>query len=167
MKNFMKLSSFLLALLAIAWLASSCGKEEKPQDAHSNCLVPLETGSKDASYLLITSMGHDGKNCPGCVLVNGRLRHVDCQGAGSECLKSPCVSLQQVGADLVATTVDTFGLTSEDFFNMPARSLNYVDEDNNRVFLNIPAQLVYRDTATLQFSFTGLSITSGPLYEND
>ena len=163
----MKLSSFLLALLAIAWLASSCSKEEKPQDAHSNCLVPLETGSKDASYLLITSMGHDGKNCPGCVLVNGRLRHVDCQGAGSECLKSACVSLQQVGADLVATTVDTFGLTSEDFFNMPARSLNYVDEDENHVFLNIPAQLVYRDNTTLQFTFTGLSITSGPLYEND
>ena len=167
MKNFMKLSSFLLALLAIAWLASSCGKEEKPQDAHSNCLVPLETGSKDASYLLITSMGHDGKNCPGCVLVNGLLRHVDCQGAGRECLKSACISLQEVGADLVATTVDTFGLTSEDFFNMPARSLNYVDEDNNRVYLNIPPQMVWRDSATRQFSFTGLSITSGPLYEND
>ena len=167
MKKFIKLSGFLLALLAMAWLASSCSKEEKPQDAHSNCLVPLETGSKDASYLLITSMGHDGKNCPGCVLVNGRLRHVDCQGAESECLKSACVSLQQVGTDLVATTVDTFGLTSEDFFNMPARSLNYTDGDNNRVFLNIPAQLVYRDNTTLQFTFTGLSVTEGPEYENE
>ncbi len=167
MKNFMKLSGFLLALLAMAWLASSCGKEEKPQDAHSNCLVPLETGSKDASYLLITSMGHDGKNCPGCVLVNGQLRHVDCQGAGRECLKSACISLQEVGTDLVATTVDTFGLTSEDFFNMPARSLNYVDEDENRVFLNIPAQLVYRDNTTLQFTFTGLSITEEQLYTNE
>ena len=155
-----------MALLAIAWLASSCGKEEKPQDAHSNCLVPLETGSKDASYLLITSMGHDGKNCPGCVLVNGRLRHVDCQGAGSECLNSTCVSLQQVGADLVATTVDTFGLTSEDFFNMPARSLHY-SEDAEFAFLNIPAQLVWRDTATLQFTFTGITFSEGPVYSNE
>ena len=162
----MKLSGFLLALLAMAWLASSCSKEEKPQDAHSNCLVPLETGSKDASYLLITSMGHDGKNCPGCVLVNGRLRHVDCQGAGSECLKSTCVSLQQVGADLVATTVDTFGLTSEDFFNMPARSLHY-SEDAEFAFLNIPAQLVWRDTATLQFTFTGITFSEGPVYSNE
>ena len=166
MKKFMKLSGFLLALLAMAWLASSCSKEEKPQDAHSNCLVPLETGSKDASYLLITSMGHDGKNCPGCVLVNGRLRHVDCQGAGSECLKSTCVSLQQVGADLVATTVDTFGLTSEDFFNMPARSLHY-SEDAEFAFLNIPAQLVWRDTATLQFTFTGITFSEGPVYSNE
>ncbi len=119
------------------------------------------------TYLLSVHVGHRGSNCPGCIMYFGKLVHIDCQGNGNYCATAAAVKLQQVGADLVATTVDTFGLTSEDFFNMPARSLNYVDEDNNRVFLNIPAQLVYRDTATLQFSFTGLSITSGPLYEND
>ena len=85
-------------------------------------------------------------------------------GDGHICLTSAAVSLNQVGADLTATTTDTFGLTSEDFFNMPDRSLNYTDENNNRIFLNIPAQLVCRDTATKQFTFTGLSFTDRPLY---
>ena len=34
-------------------------------------------------------------------------------------------------------------------------------------YLNIPAQLVYRDSATLQFTFTGLSFTGRPLYGNN
>ncbi len=57
-------------------------------------------------------------------------------GDGHICLTSAAVSLNQVGADLTATTTDTFGLTSEDFFNMPDRSLNYTDENNNRIFLS-------------------------------
>ena len=83
------------------------------------------------------------------------------------CLTSAAVSLNQVGADLTATTTDTFGLTSEDFFNMPDRSLNYTDENNNRIFLNIPAQLVCRDTATKQFTFTGLFFSNTAAYTND
>ena len=66
------------------------------------------------------------------------------------------------------TYLDTFGLTSEDFFLMPARSLYYYTEDNNNhVYLNIPEQMVYRDTATLQFTFTGLFLTNVPEYSND
>ena len=37
---------------------------------------------------------------------------------------------------------------------MPDRSLNYTDEKGNRIFLNIPGQMVYRDTTTMQFTFT-------------
>jgi hypothetical protein len=68
---------------------------------------------------------------------------------------------------MTATTTDTFDLTSEDFFLMPDRSLNYTDEKGRRIFLNIPEQLVYRDTATLQFTFTGLFFSDGPAYTND
>jgi hypothetical protein len=50
---------------------------------------------------------------------------------------------------------------------MPDRSLNYTDENNNRVFLNVPAQLVFRDSVTRQFTFTGLFITSTPAYSNN
>ena len=62
---------------------------------------------------------------------------------------------------------DTFGLTSADFFLMPDRSLSYTDENNNRIFLNIPEQLVYRDTTTLQFTFTGLFFSTTAAYNND
>ena len=51
---------------------------------------------------------------------------------------------------------------------MPDRSLYfYTDESNNNVYLNIPEQMVYRDTATLQFTFTGLFLTNVPEYSND
>ena len=75
--------------------------------------------------------------------------------------------LDTVGTDVIATTMDTFGLTTEDFFLMPDRSLNYTDEDNNRIFLNIPGQLLFRDTATQQFTFTGLFFSDEPAYSND
>ncbi|MBR4911877.1 MAG: hypothetical protein IKZ54_03440, partial [Bacteroidales bacterium] len=71
------------------------------------------------------------------------------------------------GAAVTATTTDTFGLTSEDIFLMPARSLNYTDANNNRIFLNIPAQLLYRDTTTQQFTFTGLFFSDRAAYSND
>ena len=89
-------------------------------------------------------------------------------GPGSYCPKSVAVALNQVGSTITATTTDTFDLTFEDFFAMPARSLYYYTEDNNNVvYLNIPEQMVYRDTATLQFTFTGLFLTNVPEYNND
>ena len=75
--------------------------------------------------------------------------------------------LDTVGTDVIATTTDTFGLTTEDFFLMPDRSLNYTDENNNRIFLNIPEQLLFRDSTTQQFTFTGLFFSDGPVYSND
>ena len=56
-----------------------------------------------------------------------------------------------------ATTLDSTALTDEDFFNMPDRSL-FVEYNNKtgELWLNIPAQLVYRDSTTQQFTFTEL-----------
>ena len=75
------------------------------------------------------------------------------------------VTISLTSDGYVAMTTDTFGLTSEDFFNMPARSLS-TGESGNNAYLNIPAQLVERDTATLQFTFTGLFYTNKPEYNN-
>lgn len=66
--------------------------------------------------------------------------------------------------NLIATTLDTFGLTSLDFLNMPARSFALEIDKDVYSYLNIPAQLVYRDSTTQQFTFTGLSFTDRPLY---
>jgi hypothetical protein len=78
------------------------------------------------------------------------------------------LTIQSYGdTDVTATTTDTFGLTSEDFFLMPDRSLNYTDENNNRIYLNIPEQLVFRDTVTQQFTFTGLFFSDAAAYSNN
>lgn len=99
-------------------------------------------------------------------MVNGQTVHVNCMGQGNYCATIAAVQLQQVGTAITATTTDTFGLTSLDFFLMPDRSLGFKDDKGNQVFLNIPEQMVYRDTATLQFTFTGLFYSNTAAFDN-
>ena len=87
-------------------------------------------------------------------------------GGGNLCTLSTTVNLQQVGSTISITTTDTFNLTSENFFLMPNRSLDYMDQSGLHTYLNIPTQLAYRDTTTLQFTFTGLYFSSKPAYSN-
>ena len=157
----------LLALLSLA----SCQKNgsDNPQPLSPNRVIPIHTtDAKTAGqYWLSSEIGHDGKDCPGCVMYYGKIIHRDCMHHGNYCRFVARVTLDTVGTDISATTLDTFDLTSEDFFLMPDRSLSYTDENNNRIFLNIQEQLVFRDTATQQFTFTGLFFTTVPEYTND
>jgi len=163
---------FLYLIVATAMLM--CPSCEKTTDTQGegylldNKVIPLPTETKGSGYLLTVRIGHSINDCGGsCITINGKPFHFNCMGYGHVCLSSAAVSLNQVGADLTATTTDTFGLTSEDFFNMPDRSLSYMDENNNEIFLNIPAQLVLRDPATQQFTFTGLFFSDAAEYTND
>lgn len=152
-------------VLSLFFTVHSCRK-----DIHAirneRRLVPLGSGSKTANqYLMICAMGHNGTNCPGCMTINGKRVHIDCQGEGTACLKSSRVSLQyNMDSSLTVSTLDTFGLTDLDFLNMPAMSLSLEVGEGVYSYLNIPAQLVYRDTATQQFTFTGLSFSERALY---
>ena len=158
---------FATALL----LCQSCEKTPGSKDGDldlANRVIPMSTESKDVTYLMIMKVGHSSTECGGsCITINGKNYHANCMGYGHVCLQSAAVSLNQVGTDVIATTTDTFGLTSGDFFFMPDRSLSYTDENNNRIFLNIPEQLLFRDTATQQFTFTGLFFSDAPAYSND
>jgi len=142
----------------------SCRDEEHPSMS-GNRLIPFETEEKTSDqYVLFCSLGHDKSKCPGCIIFNGQPIHVDCQGAGNVCNKAALVSLTNIGNSLYATTLDTIGFTNLDYLNMPSRSFSLETEPGVYTYLNIPAQLVYRDTATLQFTFAGLSFTNRPLY---
>lgn len=164
-----KTTSVILICCAILLGSFSCRHEAVSVIDKGNRAILVPSGEKTANELLcIVSAGHEANGCPGCILFHGKYVHVDCQGNGTACRVTAAVTLNQVGTDITATTTDTFGLTSEDFFLMPDRSLYYETADNNdRIYLNIPGQLVYRDTTTLQFTFTGLSFTVGPVYSNN
>ena len=159
-----------LTLLAAA-LFVACEKDDAYMaslEPERNRVITIPSDGKTASStLLVMALGHDAKDCNGCVMFGGKLIHENCMGEGNACATSAAVQLQQIGTDVTATTTDTFDLTSEDFFLMPDRSLNYTDENNNRIFLNIPEQLLFRDTATQQFTFTGLFFSDAPAYDNN
>ncbi len=159
-----------IALLAVLILGA-CEKEDNSKTRYEpsrNRVITLPANEKTGSATLLqTQIGHDGKTCSGCVFDGGDLIHVDCMGDGNYCAISVAVQLQQAGYTINAVTTDTFDLTSEDFFLMPDRSLDYTDDKNNHYYLNIPGQMVYRDSTTLQFTFTGLFFSNSPAYEND
>lgn len=159
-----------LTLLA-AMLLGACEKEENQtatQGQTLNQMMALSDNTKtgNSTFLFAMSIGHSSKDCQGCVMVNGQTVHVNCMGQGNYCATIAAVQLQQVGTAITATTTDTFGLTSLDFFLMPDRSLGFKDDKGNQVFLNIPEQMVYRDTATLQFTFTGLFYSNTAAFDN-
>ena len=160
-----------ILMVVCACMSSSCTKsKEKDGYDYSNRVITDYSGSKESgSYLFRINVGHNRSVCGGkCIQINGILTHADCMGFGYTCPLVSSVTMQQTGTAIIATTTDTFGLTSENFFAMPARSLYFYTEDNNNiVYLNIPEQMVYRDTATLQFTFTGLFLTNVPEYNND
>ena len=157
--------------LSILLLLCACEKDKNVGESHLllNRVEVIPSDGKTASTaILLCQIGHDGKNCPGCVLYHGKMRHFDCMGDGHYCASSAAVLLQQDGAFFTATTIDTFGLTDQDIFNMPSRSLFVeYDEKNNEVWLNNPAQLVYRDSVTLQFTLNGLYYSASAAYDND
>ena len=157
-----------LTVFATILLLCACEKENKNaemcQSSPNRVVVIPSDGKTTPTTMLVTQIGHDGKNCPGCVLYGGKMIHLDCMGDGHYCMLATSVHIQQIGPAVTATTTDTFDLTSEDFFLMPDRSLDYEDEKGNHIFLNIPGQMVYRDTATQQFTFTGLSFSETALY---
>lgn len=162
--------AFALSLLA-AILLGACEKEGHKtvvSEPSANSIVQLPNdGKKESStFLLSMEVGHSGSNCNGCVMYSGQAVHFDCMGYGNLCTVSSTVHLQQVSNAISITTTDTFNLTSGNFFLMPNRSLDYMDDSGLHSYLNIPTQLVYRDTTTLQFTFTGLYFSSKPAYSN-
>ena len=149
----------------------TCNKEEKTQTKfHDSTAVLQNSDAKGNNYSIVIAVGHHISDCGGrCVRMNGQWYHYECMGFGNVCAASAIVNLVQIsGNDYTATTLDSTALTNEDFFNMPSRSLFVeYDEKNNEVWLNIPAQLVFRDSTTRQFTFTGLYYSNSQIYEND
>lgn len=157
----------ILATMLLLCACEKDGNRTMEYEQSPNRVIFIPSDNKSAgSTILLTNIGHDGKTCTGCVVAYGETIHVDCMGFGNYCATATSVQLQQIGTDITATTTDTFDLTSEDFFLMPDRSLGFKDDKGKQIFLNIPEQMVYRDTATLQFTFTGLFYSTTAAFAN-
>ena len=85
MQNYKIVFGVLLALLSLA----SCQKKgsDITQPLSPNRVIPIHTtDAKTAGqYWLTSEIGHDGKDCPGCVMYFGKVIHRDCMHHGNYC----------------------------------------------------------------------------------
>ena len=169
----MKKDSFLFAIIwgglffSAVVSCTSCDKEKQSSMAIETEHVAklISNGQKSGTlYYVQTRCGHTYSECNGMC----PLGHMDCQGYGSACAKSATLSVTLASGSLyTATTQDSTDLTSDPYFNMPARSL-YTGMDDSGLprWLNIPAQFVLRDSTTRLFTFNGVFFSQQQVYKN-
>lgn len=169
--------NIVLAFLAVVLLMTACNKNYNNSldgpgpDNYATVCNPFS--KEDGKPIEITfTIGHNASDCNNsCITLNGVPCHADCQGWGDACVVT--IRLWPIGGqpkgDTFSALVDTvWSLTTEDFFNMPDRSLVVLDAPSEtETYLNIPKQLVFRDTVTQQFTFTGLYFSTTPAYSNN
>ena len=161
-----KINLFFLILILLSLWTFSCQKEEVDIVNTLNEVTIANPAKGKQTGTITIKVGHSAKECNGCILVGDKLVHVDCQGAGTLCEVTSQVAIADSGLFVSAVTTDTFGLTTLDYFNMPARSLA-VEDENEKYYLNIPAQMLYRDSKTQQFTISGLFYSTNAYYENN
>lgn len=165
----------LLFAMVVAFVMTACKQYSSTDDQGyfpSNYAIVNAESSKDfGKPVEITySIGHTAQECSNsCITINGISGHVDCQNWGDACtitIRLWPIGGQPKGASFSALVDTVWELTTEDFFLMPNRSLRVIDNPSEE-FLNIPEQLVFRDSVTHQFTFTGLFFSKEPEYNND
>ena len=161
--------SISVLLLAIAFSFMSCEKREHLDPVHEQWAQEIPNAKKTGTLFSIGIMcGHTISECGGNCLPPSIGGHADCQGAGKHCVVAANILVVPVGSSLyTATTQDSTDLTSEEFFNMPSRSLyTGMDDSGAPRWLNIPAQLSLRDSITRVFTFTGVYFSQQQVYNN-
>ena len=167
---------FLFFLIMSIVVMSACDKtfvSDNRKPMPENYAMFGEAPSKEGSHPIEITyrVGHTASDCNNsCIIANGVPSHADCQGSGNACVVK--IRLWPIGGqpkgETFSMVVDTlWEPTSGDFFNMPARSLIVLDSpDAISRFLNIPSQLLERDSLTRQFTFTGLFFSDTAVYYN-
>ena len=162
------LSIFVL-LCAISLSFFSCEKRESLTIDSEHWAQEIPNAKKTGTLFSISMQcGHTISECGGNCNMSPFGGHVDCQGHGNHCTMSATMLVEPATATLyTGITQDSTDLTSEEFFNMPARSL-YMGLDNAGAphWLNIPAQLSIRDSVTRLFTFQGLYFSDQQIYKN-
>jgi hypothetical protein len=164
-----------LVFMSAIIMMTACNKVDNNVNSNpkpNNYATVGDSSSKEDGPVEITyTVGHDASECNySCIVVNGVPGHADCQGRGDACVIT--IRIWPVGGqpkgETFSAVVDTvWSLTTEDYFNMPDRSLAVLDAPSeDKRFLNIPAQLIFRDSVTHQFTFTGLFYSNTAAYSN-
>jgi hypothetical protein len=172
----------LLVMYAIVFFVISCNKSEVITSNSKNegndefnlneatWVSSSENDSKFWYLKMLISVGHTAAQCGNkCVKILGELGHIDCRGYGNACTKivDAYCSLYQEGGGFMLTLVDTtvFGKTLD--FDFPDRTLFITNPLNNTdLWLNIPEQLLVRDSIGVFFVIHDIWFSEEPELEN-
>ena len=172
-------------MFVIVLIAFSCKKNEGI--ASSNNLSSNESGdvlkenvatwvcsgegnSKSWFFKIVIKVGHSAADCGNkCVKIFGEQGHINCRGFGNVCNKTfdAIYSIGSNGEDLtlILKDPDVFG---EDLdFDLPDRTLFITNPlNNNELWLNIPEQLLKRDSIGIPFAIHNIWFSENPELEN-
>lgn len=169
--------NIVLTFLSAVMVMAACNKVSYTSSngplPENYAKVDNSSSKEDGTPIEITyTVGHTASDCNNsCIVLNGVPTHADCQGRGNACKVTIVIwpiGGQPKGPTFNAVVDTVWDLTLEDFFLMPARSLTVIGANpDTTMYLNIPGQLLFRDTTTQRFTFTGLFYSSTPEYSND
>lgn len=165
---FKQFLSIFVLLCAISFSFFSCEERESLTIDRDHWAQKLPNDKKTGTLYSIGMLcGHTISECGGSCNMSPFGGHVDCQGYGTHCTMSATILVVPTVSTLfTGTTQDSTDLTSEEFFNMPDRSLYLGLDGGKPLWLNIPAQLSIRDSVTRVFTFTGLYYSDQQIYKN-
>jgi len=180
----MKNLNFLhfLKIFLFAFIVVSCNKNEisSTSDLNTNIenqkkneatWISSKDGSKGYWARLKIWLGHTAEQCGNaCVKIFGEPMHLDCRGWGNVCNHIVDVELVEEEFEnswmLIISDEDFLG--EFEVFQFPDRSLYITNPQNNtELWLNIPEQMVIKDSCILQFIIHNIWFSEEPELENE
>ena len=173
---------FLLIVLAISIIASSCTKNETTvssdlppndesadQNQNEATWISLNKGT-DAyvGFSIKVAVGHTSSECGGeCIKFLGQCFHLDCRGFGSTCTLNGKVMMDSATNSYTLTTIDYFMFGETLDFQFPDRSLLITNPQNSTdLWLNIPEQVLIRSNYNNPFTLYNVWFSEEPDLEN-
>jgi hypothetical protein len=178
MKNLL-ISSFL-AVLILACIFWACDKKEVLSTLDSDTYdmkrneatwVHLYDNSKGAFMELHIWVGHTAEQCGNsCIKIFGVPGHADCRSFGNICNYRMRVEVIEdlLNDELSLLIIDDGGLGEFDVFPFPDRSFHITNPLNNMDFwLNVPEQLLAKDSATMEVMIYDVWFSEDQELENE
>lgn len=171
-KCFLGLLGMTLALFACT--SESSGLEGNDEDGNIEAVARWVVGAEAKGggnvISLQTRAGHTEENCDR-TCSDDKAFHKDCQGSGRECHVEGGLELEPMipkakelqGIRYVGRCLYPEDISDYETFAMPARSFKIEGETR---WINIPPQILERDSRTHCFVVKNITFTDMPIYKN-
>jgi len=174
MKKFKNFSFFLF----FSFIVFSCNKKEiiSPFDLNNDPKLNEASWifggeySKGSWLNLKFFIGHTAEQCGNkCLMIFGQNYHADCRGFGNICNYNFSAEIfEYLYNEFILVLWDIDELEELEIFSLPDRSLYITNPQNNSdLWLNIPEQILVKDSTLMQFVIQNIWFSDEPELENE